>query len=424
MHIRVLMICLLAMTSAADAQLGVPSRLPDLPAVSPQAPLEGAELLADRLDRRLVQEVERARRESLDALLRANRDVLERGPRGSVVLRGEVMVVDPASTLLEEALPLGFTLVEDRTEGALGLRYLRLHAPGNMSAGRALRVLQRLDPDSVFDLNSLYFPSGHASGNQAAHQPATRDSTRIGMIDAGVPSGAPYFLPGQVEARAFRGLAVVPRDHGLQVASIIGSGGGVVPGAHILAADVYGDQPTGGAVDTIVRALGWMAALDVRVVNISIVGPENRVLEAAIERFTAQGRLVVAAVGNDGANAGPLYPAGYPPVVAVTGVNAANRVLPEAVQGDHVDFAARGMDMNWPSLAGAGVPVRGTSFASPIVAGMLARQLNISGSGEAALAILAARATDLGRHGRDSVYGFGLLDAPIFESRTARRSDD
>lgn len=87
----------------------------------------------------------------------------------------------------------------------------------------------------------------------------------------------------------------------------------------------------------------------------------------------ARGHILVAAVGNDGPAAPPLYPASYAGVVGVTAVDAQARVLPEAARGPQVMFAAPGSQMVSASI---GTPpyrsVRGTSFAAPIVAALLA----------------------------------------------------
>ncbi|GJL96214.1 MAG: hypothetical protein DHS20C06_00310 [Hyphobacterium sp.] len=421
MRIHVLMILLVGFAGIAEAQFRLPTRLPTrVPDLLPDTPLDPTESLIDQLEDRVLDEIEDARNDALNTLVRANGDLLERGPGGSVVLRGEVLVVDPDIVLLTLAQQSGFRIIEDRTEPALGLRYVRLRAPNGTRVQLALQILRGLDPDGLFDYNTIYMPSGMATAYQGGFAAQIHRNLTVGIIDAGVPARSPVFAAGQVEARHFRGTSVVPHDHGLQVAAILGSGNGVIPGAQILAADVYGGQPTGGSADTLIRALGWMAEADVRVVNISIVGPENLALRAAVRRFTAQGRLIVAAVGNDGANARPLYPAAYDDVVAVTGVNADDEILPEAVQGDHVDFAARGMDMVWPSLNNDYVQVRGTSFASPIVAGLLAHQTMLSGSTEAALSALTARAEDLGRRGHDRVYGHGLVGDSVFQPASAR----
>src|SRR6185295_17270695 len=87
----------------------------------------------------------------------------------------------------------------------------------------------------------------------------------------------------------------------------------------------------------------------------------------------ARGIKVVAAVGNDGPAAPLQYPASYPGVISVTGVDAQGRALPEA---GHLDFAAPGADMI-AAFPGQGYTVvRGTSFAAPLAAARLA----ISGS--------------------------------------------
>ena len=59
--------------------------------------------------------------------------------------------------------------------------------------------------------------------------------------------------------------------------------------------------------------------------------------------------------------------------------------------------------------------VRGTSFAAPLVACLLAAQLRDPDSAAAARAIndLAGRAVDLGAHGVDPVYGYGLVGGDL-----------
>jgi hypothetical protein len=59
-------------------------------------------------------------------------------------------------------------------------------------------------------------------------------------------------------------------------------------------------------------------------------------------------------------------------VIAVTGVDAADRALIEAGNAIHLEFAAPGADLV-AALPGNGyTPVRGTSFAAPFVAARLA----------------------------------------------------
>jgi subtilisin family serine protease len=161
----------------------------------------------------------------------------------------------------------------------------------------------------------------------------------------------------------------------------------------------------------VADALAWLVREHVPVINVSLVGPPNVMLENVIRLVIAHGHVVVAAVGNDGPAAPPLYPASYPDVVGVTGVDAHQRVLLEACRGRQVKFSAPGADMSAANPAQSYVVVRGTSFASPIVAGLLAEALREPDkvAAQRAVADLAAHAIDLGAPGPDPVYGFGLV---------------
>ena len=146
------------------------------------------------------------------------------------------------------------------------------------------------------------------------------------------------------------------------------------------------------------------------VINISLVGPRNALVERAVAGARERGVILVAAVGNDGPAAPPLFPASYDGVVGVTAVSVVDRVLPEAGRGAQVDFAAPGADMAAAGAAGSWTSVRGTSFAAPIVAGLIAREGSAS---------IARSANDLGEPGRDPVYGGGLVGT---SSRVAPRA--
>jgi subtilisin family serine protease len=203
--------------------------------------------------------------------------------------------------------------------------------------------------------------------------------------------------------------------HGTAIASLlIGAAApfrSAAPGARLYAADVYCGQPTGGAVDAIAAAFGWLDVQRVAVINVSLVGPDNQVLRQVVRRMIERGHIVVAAVGNDGPAAPPLYPAAYPDVVGVTAVDAQRRVLLEAGRGSQVEFAAPGADGAAARCPQGYASVRGTSFAAPLVAGLLATRLQQPDPQQArdAIASLAREAIHLGAEGRNSSYGLGLV---------------
>jgi hypothetical protein len=97
----------------------------------------------------------------------------------------------------------------------------------------------------------------------------------------------------------------------------------------------------------------------------------------------------------------------------VTAVDREERIFRYANRGDHVDFAALGVDLKVADN-GAGWRIEsGTSMASPHVAVVVARMLHPERMAHDALvSALTASAEDLGREGFDPVFGHGLLTAP------------
>jgi subtilisin family serine protease len=187
---------------------------------------------------------------------------------------------------------------------------------------------------------------------------------------------------------------------------------GALPGARLFAADVFGGEARGGAADAVARGLGWLAEKEVAVIAISLAGPQNALIESAISALVARGHVVVAAAGNDGPAAAPVYPGAYPSVIAVTSVDEGRRLQLDAGRGPHIAFAALGVDIEAAALGGGYAPITGTSYAVPRVAGIFAIAIDAPSPAAAASALdsVKAQAIDLGDPGRDSSFGYGYLD--------------
>ncbi len=427
---RVLLaLCLAALvaTGPASAQLlghglgggsGGGGRL-DLPSLPVVRDTEG--LLArttDDISGRLDDLVTR-RFDTASDLLQRHPDVLEKSPQGDLIVRHEVVAYAPSDTALSAATAAGFAIVSQDTLGGIGARIVVLDAPHGVSTREALKRLHALDPDGVYDYNDIYL--GSASGGNPAGDDAAvhgEGGGRVGLIDGGVDAAHPALHGADIEQKAFSG-ALAPSEHGTETASLLAGRtdgfSGAAPGARLVVADIYGDAPTGGSTGALLRALDWMAQKHVAVINISLVGPPNEPLRAAVATLVGRGYLIVAAVGNDGPAAKPLYPASFPGVVGVTAVDRRNRVLMEAGRGPQVAFAAPGADIAAAVPKGAYAEVRGTSFAAPIVAGLLARQLSRPDPAEAkaAVAALTASASPLGASAPNPVYGAGLVGGDV-----------
>ncbi|MBK0393698.1 S8 family serine peptidase [Ramlibacter algicola] len=405
---RFLLLAVAFTGALAHAQL---VRLPQvtLPSLPPRPDVQLPS--RETLPVRLPEEAHRAAR-ILD-LRRQRPDVIELDPRGNAIRRAELLWLSPAPQALARARQAGFVVLQDTTLAELDVREVLLRAPGGLGTGDAAEQLRALDPQAPVDFNHLYVPGASGTGTgdaQLAPASGAGGALRIGLIDSGVDAQHPALRSSSVQAWGCDGRRV-PADHGTAVASLLaGLQGGVQPGAALLAADVYCGDPAGASAEAVARAIAWLLRERVPVVNISLVGPPNRLLELAVAAAVRRGHLLVAAVGNDGPAAAPLYPAAYAGVVAVTAVNAAHRALPEAGQGVHVAFAARG-DLLAAKPGGGLAPVRGTSYATPIVAGRLAALLREPSPDAASAAVvgLAREAIDLGARGRDPVFGFGLV---------------
>ena len=160
----------------------------------------------------------------------------------------------------------------------------------------------------------------------------------------------------------------------------------------------------------IVQAIDWMIENDVDVINFSLTGPHNPILEEAIMRARANGTLLVAAIGNDGPGSDPLFPAAYDGVIGVTAVTARHQIYRLAGRGNHVEFAAPGVLVRHAQSAGGYTASSGTSLAAPFVTSVMAAEVaNGERDAERLVDEMHKSAVDLGETGYDQIFGFGLI---------------
>jgi subtilisin family serine protease len=418
---KILWIASVASALVAQAQVLPQVQLPGLPQLPVEPALRGVGDTVRNLPSRAVRSQQ---------LFDQHRAELDRDPRGELVVRAEVVAIDITEAALAKARQADFLVKRTQELPDLAVKITILQTPAGWSARRGLAKLRKLDPEGTYDYNHVYLDSGgveSATPRPARTAPAAEATAelaapraRVGVIDGGVDAGH-VSLRASVVHRFGCGGQYMPNAHGTAVGSLLAGSAanfsGAAPRAELYAADVYCGSPTGGSVDEAAAAFGWMAQQRVAVVNVSLVGPRNALMERVVKTLVDRGYLIVAAVGNDGPAAPPLFPAAYPGVVGVTAVDAKHRVLLEACRGKHVEFAAPGADLIAAVQAqpDAFAAVRGTSFAAPLVAGLLARELTEPdvAARDRIVAALAAKAEDLGARGRDDTYGVGLVAADL-----------
>lgn len=262
------------------------------------------------------------------------------------------------------------------------------------------------------------------SGATRLHAVATGKGVRVAVVDTGVDLGHPE-LEGRVAAHAdFTESGFTEDLHGTAIAGIVAAAAdnaagayGVAPGVELLAYKACQPVATGKLAarcwsSTLVAALDAAIGADADIVNLSLSGPPDALVARFVELAIAQGRLVVAAAGNDGALAKPAFPAALAGVVAVTATDVRDRLYRNANEGDYIEHAAPGVDVVAPAPGNAYPVYSGTSMAAAHSSGALALLREIAPAADAATLAdaLSAAAVDLGAAGRDPRYGRGRID--------------
>ena len=239
---------------------------------------------------------------------------------------------------------------------------------------------------------------------------------RIGIIDSSIDRRHNAFANASITTQRFVDNDSPPNAHGTAIASIIASNDpqalGLAPSAQIYAAEVFDHNEQQGefaSTVSLIKALSWLMTQDVSVINISLAGPSNRLLETALTRVREKGVLAIAAAGNGGPMAQPMYPAAYPEVVAVTATDDRGRAFRLANRGEYVDIAAPGVNIRHAQAGGGFAASSGTSYAVPFVTVAAARLLQSTAEPAQMLDALYASARDIGAPGRDQIYGYGQL---------------
>ena len=355
---------------------------------------------------------------------------------GFEAVADEILLLAEADRVmsLEET---GYAVAARQYLEGLDMVLVRMTAPKEAELSDSAAALSAREERAEVDLNHLFAPESETAFTQEAFTQEAAYSTAdlsgqmklngrptevlsLGLIDTMVDQSHAAFLAGNILIRDLVPYERTrPRDHGTAVASILvgdepGVFRGMVPSARLYAASVFFEISPGKTVATtesLILALDWLLRKKVRVINMSLSGPPNKLLEAAVRRVAEKGGVIIAAVGNGGAASSPLYPAAYPGVVAVTAVDQEQHVYLRANRGSHVAFSAPGVDIPVARAGGGYQAQSGTSLAAPFVSAVIADMMNRHErqSPRDTLETLQKNSLDLGAPGFDNIYGHGLI---------------
>jgi len=245
----------------------------------------------------------------------------------------------------------------------------------------------------------------------------------VAVVDTGVQANNQDLVGQVIPGKAFAadvapdGRTDPDKDvsHGTGMASLIaGRGGGaqrmlgIAPEAKVMPASM------GMAKSTAAEAIRWAADQRVGVINLSaepsegdFSAPINDAIAYALRRDV----VVVASAGNRGGDLSDF--ARQPGVVSVGAVDRKGKVWENSSRGHQLAVSAPGVDVIMSVNSGNGYGVGdGTSTATAITAGVVALIRARFPDLNAANVVnrLIKTTTDKGEKGRDSFYGFGIID--------------
>ncbi|HEV7322231.1 MAG TPA: S8 family serine peptidase [Ensifer sp.] len=354
---------------------------------------------------------------------------------------GEIIALSLDDAGLQRLTADGFTIRARAPLEISATGIVKLGVPSGMSLEDARRQVASATPGAIADLNHYFEPNqGDASSAPCAEggcalvrdaigwpapntERACAAAGPIGLIDTAINPAHPSLKDVKLDIIRLAETQAPEsgRQHGTAVAALIAGrqdsrAPGLLGDTHLIAIDAF--QRTTGETDlaetyNLVRAIDLLASRKVTVINMSLSGPHNLLLEKTVSLVSERNIIQVAAAGNDGPRAKPVYPAAYPEMIAVTAVDRNFKPYRRAGRGDHIDVAALGTGVWTAASVEGAAPRTGTSFAAPFVTAAVAilRTSHPQMSPDEIAKLVTDTAQDLGKPGKDPVFGWGVLDA-------------
>lgn len=253
--------------------------------------------------------------------------------------------------------------------------------------------------------------------------PEDLEAVKVCVLDTGVDQDHPdlvgNLLPGY-NANHLRSVEDF-HGHGTATAGVIGAVGnngqgisGVLWDVNILPVQINNDTDDSSAyISTMAKGIKWCADQGAKVANLSYEGASASTIDDAATYLREHGGLLFMSAGN----AGTFYDTtAYPDWSSflIVGATAQTDIKSGfSNYGPFVDLVAPGERILSTSLDGKYLYRNGTSFSSPMAAGVGAMifGLNPGFTPDEVENILLGSTVDLGDTGEDDLYGRGRLDA-------------
>lgn len=347
------------------------------------------------------------------------------------------VLVKPADNAAENAVQAALNAVGAREVGRvpqIGVRILQVPEPAKARVIAALSNnpnFEFAEPDYIANViltpNDPYYAAYQwhlpkVSAPTAWDTTTGSASVTIAVVDSGVEATHPDLAGRVLAGYDFANNDSNPADdngHGTAVAGVAaaqGNDGIGVAGAawNVAILPVKTMNSSGsGSYSAIANGITYSADRGARIINLSLSGTySSRTLQSAVNYAWNKNCVLIAAAGNNGSST-TIYPAAYPNVIAVSATTSADTLASFSSYGSFVDLSAPGQDITTSWSGGGYVTISGTSFSSPLTAGVAALALSVNPglSNAQVSSLLTSNADDLGAAGYDIYFGAGRVNA-------------
>ncbi|HEU5479184.1 MAG TPA: S8 family serine peptidase [Candidatus Tumulicola sp.] len=282
------------------------------------------------------------------------------------------------------------------------------------------------EPDALvassFVPNDAYYTSEwhlQTIGAPSAWNFATGNGVTVAILDSGIDPTHPDLATQLVPGWDFYDNSSNTADvygHGTMVAGVvaaIGNNGigvsGVAFNARLMPIRVT-DTNGYASISALASGLSYAADHGARVANMSFAVQSYSTIISAAQYFMSKGGVVVNSAGNYG-TLDSTAPSGA--LVSVSATGSTDAIASWSSYGPYVDVSAPGVSIWTTTMGGSYGAVSGTSFSSPITAGVVALMMsaNPNLAPTQIVSMLESTAVDLGTAGYDYYYGYGRVNA-------------
>ncbi|MEE9327583.1 MAG: S8 family serine peptidase [Cocleimonas sp.] len=277
--------------------------------------------------------------------------------------------------------------------------------------------------NNLFNTASTSFKNAYSmyeTGVSYVHKTTQGEGTTVCMVDTPIDIYHPSLSKAHIETLDL--VKFNPENsnsmlHGTAVAGILVSQNthiGIAPKTKLYSVGAFqtsnGTERLHGSSSNIAKAIDTCIQHKVDVMNLSFTGSRDSLLEKMVTKAIDKRIIVVAAAGNGGNWGSTIYPALIPGVITATAVDEKKHLFSKADKGLFIDYSAPGVNVLTIAPGGKYKLATGTSISSAHVSGIIALLLSQRRTNNIDVT-LAKTVEDLGKPGRDQMYGEGLISA-------------